>query len=230
MKGGKIVAFGIKLKVWGDYACFTRPEMKVERVSYDVMTPSAARGILEAVYWKPAIAWRISKIHVLKPIRFTNVRRNELKSKISVENIKTAMKDAKYKLEIFIEDERQQRAGLILKDVSYVIEAYFEIIEKAGKDDPTDVKPEKHLEIFKRRALAGQCFNQPYLGTREFSASFSLIEGEIPQTELPEDQKNKDLGWMLYDIDFQHNMEARFFRAQLKNGVIDVPPYEEVFK
>jgi CRISPR-associated protein Cas5d len=222
--------FGIKLKVWGDYACFTRPEMKVERVSYDVITPSAARGILEAIYWKPAIVWRIDKIHVLKPIRFTNVRRNELEHKISVGNVKTAMKDPEYKLETFIEDERQQRTGLILKDVAYVIEAHFEITEKAGKDDSTDVKPEKHLDIFKRRALAGQCFNQPYLGTREFSANFSLIEGELPKADLPEDQKNKDLGWMLYDMDFQNNMEARFFRAKMENGVIDVPPYGEIFK
>ncbi len=224
------MAFGIKLKVWGDYACFTRPEMKVERVSYDVITPSAARGILEAIYWKPSIIWRIDKIHVLKPIRFTNIRRNELENKISVANAKSAMKNPEYKLETFIEDKRQQRAGLILKEVAYLIYAHFEITDKAGKDDPTDVKPEKHFAIFNRRASAGQCFSQPYLGTREFSANFSLIEDKLPESELPQDQRNKDLGWMLYDIDFDHNIEARFFRAEMKDGVIDVPPYKEVFK
>lgn len=230
MKGGLIMSFGIKLKVWGDYACFTRPEMKVERVSYDVMTPSAARGILEAIYWKPAIVWRINKIHVLKPIRFTNIRRNELEHKISIMNAKKAIKNPEYKFQTFVEDERQQRAGLILKDVAYVIDAYFEITDKAGKDDPTDIKPEKHLEIFKRRASTGQCFNQPYLGTREFSANFSLVEDEFPESEIPEDQKDKDLGWMLYDIDFKSNMEAHFFRAEMKDGVIILPPYKEVFK
>ncbi|MEM3845369.1 MAG: type I-C CRISPR-associated protein Cas5c [Candidatus Parvarchaeota archaeon] len=223
------MSFGIKLKVWGDYACFTRPEMKVERVSYDVITPSAARGILEAIYWKPAIVWRIDKIHVLKPIRFISIRRNELEHKISVANAKSAMKNQEYEFQTFIEDERQQRAGLILKNVAYVIEAHFEMTEKAGKDDLTDAKPEKHLEIFKRRAGAGQCFNQPYLGTREFSANFALVEDKMPESELSEDQRNKDLGWMLYDIDFQRNMEARFFRAEMMNGVINVPPYEEIF-
>lgn len=223
------MSYGIKLKVWGDYACFTRPEMKVERVSYDVMTPSAARGILEAVYWKPSIRWRIDRIHVLKPIRFTNIRRNELENKIPVSNIKKAMKDPEYRLETFIETERQQRAGLILKDVAYVIEAHFEMTKTAGSEDPNDSKPEKHLEIFTRRASSGQCFHHPYFGTREFSVNFELLNGDLPESELPEDQKNKDLGWMLYDIDFENGTGARFFRAEIKNGAIGVPPYGEVF-
>jgi CRISPR-associated protein Cas5d len=222
--------YGVKLRVWGDYACFTRPEMKVERVSYDVITPSAARGILESIYWKPSIRWRIDRIHVLKPIRFANVRRNELMKKIPLTNVKKAMKEPHSRLETFIEDERQQRAGLILKDVDYVIEAHFEITGRAGSTDKSDLNPQKHYEIFTRRASKGQCFHQPYLGTREFSANFELITDQIPTSNLPEDQRNKDLGWMLYDIDFPNNMEARFFRAQMKDGVIDVPSYEEVFR
>lgn len=223
------MAYGVKLRVWGDYACFTRPEMKVERVSYDVITPSAARGILESIYWKPAIRWCVDRIHVLKPIRFTNIRRNELEKKISVMNVKKAMDDNTFSLETFIEDERQQRASLVLKDVDYVMEAHFEMTKKAGDTDASDLNPQKHYEIFTRRAAKGQCFHQPYLGTREFSANFELVNGELPTSKLPEDQKNKDLGWMLYDIDFQNNMEARFFRAEMKNGVIELPPYEEVF-
>ncbi len=224
------MAYGIKIRVWGEYACFTRPEMKVERVSYDVITPSAARGILESIYWKPSIVWRIDRIHVLKPIRFTNVRRNELEKKISVQNVKSAMKDSKVRLETFIEDERQQRAGLILKNVDYVIEAHFEMTDKAGTIDESDSNPQKHYEIFVRRASKGQCFHQPYLGTREFSANFELITDKMPISNLPEDQKNKDLGWMLYDIDFKNNMQARFFRAKMKDGVVEIPPFEEVFR
>jgi len=222
--------YGVKLRVWGDYACFTRPEMKVERVSYDVITPSAARGILESIYWKPSIQWQVDHIHVLNPIRFINIRRNELEKKISVSNIKKAMKEPHSKLEIFIEDERQQRAGLILKNVDYVIEAHFKMMEKVGDTDQTELKPQKHYEIFTRRASKGQCFHQPYLGTREFSANFELITSKIPDSNLPEDQKNKDLGWMLYDINFHNNMEAMFFRAKMKNGVVDIPKSEEVYR
>ncbi len=208
--------YGIRLKVWGPYACFTRPEMKVERVSYDVMTPSAARGILEAIYWKPAIVWVIDRIHVLDPIRFDNIRRNELASKLSPGTVKKAMNDGVSPVETFIENDRQQRAAMVLRNVSYVIEAHFEF---TGSEDNNDAK---HKEIFKRRAIKGQCFHHPYLGCREFPAHFELIEGgEIPQSDLIGDQ---DLGWMLHDMDFENDMEAKFFRAEMSNGVIEVPP------
>ena len=215
------MAYGIKLKVWGDYACFTRPEMKVERVSYDVMTPSAARGILEAIYWKPALVWVVDRIHVLNPIRFDNLRRNELKGKISIGVIKKAMNDGCSPVEVFIEDDRQQRAAMVLRDVAYVIEAHFDFI---GDEDNNS---SKHKEMFDRRARKGQCFHQPYFGCREFPVSFALIEEDIPQSQFTGEQ---DLGWMLHDMDFKNNMEAKFFRVVMHNGVIDVPPFngEEV--
>ncbi|MBW1723587.1 MAG: type I-C CRISPR-associated protein Cas5 [Deltaproteobacteria bacterium] len=211
------MAYGIALKVWGDYACFTRPEMKVERVSYDVITPSAARGILEAIYWKPAIRWVVDRIHVLKPIRFENIRRNELGHKLAVGTVKKAMKDGKSPLQVFIEDDRQQRAAMVLRDVAYVIEAHFEF---NGEEDNN---PGKHLDIFRRRASKGQCFHRPYLGCREFPAHFSLMEGEIPVSPL---QGTRDLGYMLHDLDFPNKMTARFFRARMENGVIEVPPFD----
>jgi len=210
------MAYGIKLRVWGKYACFTRPEMKVERVSYDVMTPSAARGILEAIYWKPAIVWVIDRIHVLNPIRFDNIRRNELSGKVSVSNVKTAMKDGRSPIETFIEDNRQQRAAMVLKDVDYVIEAHFDI---KGNED---TNPVKHREIFERRAKKGQCAFQPYFGCREFSVNFEWVE-EPPVSKL---KGESDLGWMLHDIDFENNMEAKFFRATMKNGIIEIPILE----
>ena len=210
------MSYGIKLKVWGDYACFTRPEMKVERVSYDVMTPSAARGILEAIYWKPTITWVIDRIHVLNPIRFDNIRRNELAGKLPVGTIKKAMNDGVSPVETFIENDRQQRAAMVLRDVSYIIEAHFEF------NGDEDNNAAKHKEIFDRRARKGQCFHHPYLGCREFSAHFELIEDDIPQSELVSDQ---DLGWMLHDMDFENDMEAKFFRAKMRNGVIEIPPF-----
>lgn len=216
--------YGIKLKVWGDYACFTRPEMKAERVSYDVMTPSAGRGILEAIYWKPAIRWAVDRIHVLNHIRFDNIRRNELGvegdagSKIAVGKIEKAMRDGVSSVELFIEVIRQQRAALVLRDVAYVIEAHFEFI---GADDNNEGK---HLDIFNRRAAKGQCFHRPYFGCREFPVSFELIEGDIPRSQI---QGEIDLGWMLHDIDFKNSMEAKFFRARMLNGVIDVPLFKE---
>jgi CRISPR-associated protein Cas5d len=221
------MARGIALRTWGPYACFTRPEMKVERVSYDVITPSAARGILEAIYWKPAIRWIVERIHALSPIRFTNIRRNELASKIPVGNVKQAMNDLRTPVEIFIEEDRQQRAAMVLKDVDYVIEASFEITEFAGKADsggaidPTDCEPGKHYEMFKRRAEKGQCFHQPYLGTREFPANFAWVAREdIPASPF---QGERDLGWMLLDLDFDNDIEPRFFRAVMRNGIMEVP-------
>jgi CRISPR-associated protein Cas5d len=210
------MSYGINLKVWGDYACFTRPEMKVERVSYDVITPSAARGILEAIYWKPAIVWVIDRIHVLNPIRFDNIRRNELANKLPLVTVKSAMKNGHSPVEVFIEDDRQQRAALVLRDVAYAIEAHFEF---NGSEDNNAVK---HKEMFERRAVKGQCFHHPYLGCREFPAFFELIAEEIPRSVLAGE---RDLGWMLHDIDFKNNMEAKFFRAVMSDGVIDVPPF-----
>ncbi len=216
------MSYGIKLHVWGDYACFTRPEMKVERVSYDVMTPSAARGVLEAIHWKPAIRWVIDRIHVLKPIQFETLRRNELGGKIPVGNVRKAMKRGSTEgLHTLIEEDRQQRATTLLRDVSYVIEAHFELTDEAGASD-TDTEA-KHLSIFNRRARKGQCFHRPYLGTREFAADFELLDDLALQSNLPDDQKNRDLGWMLLDIEYEQEMTPRFFRAQMRNGVIEVP-------
>jgi len=208
------MSYGVKLKVWGEYACFTRPEMKVERVSYDVMTPSAARGILEAIYWKPSISWVVDRIHVLKPIRFDNIRRNELSGKLAFGKVKKAMNDGCSPVDVFIEDDRQQRAALILRDVAYVIEAHFAF---TGSEDNN---PVKHKEMFERRAAKGQCFHRPYLGCREFPAHFETVNGELPTSVL---EGENDLGWMLHDVDFENEMQARFFRAKMHNGIIEVP-------
>lgn len=233
------MSYGIKLKVWGDYACFTRPEMKVERVSYDVMTPSGARGILEAIYWKPQIRWVIDRIHVLKPIQFTSIRRNEVASKASAATAKSAMKSGKGNLGIIIEEDRQQRAAMVLRDVAYVIEAHFEILdprfEKGGPELPMNDNAGKHLDMFNRRAKGGQYFHHPYFGCREFPVNFELVEGPLPQTELPAADRDKDLGFMLHDIAFEQdpktkavrNTSPKFFRAVMKNGVIEVPPFHQ---
>ncbi|MBO1924810.1 type I-C CRISPR-associated protein Cas5c [Thiomicrorhabdus sp. 6S3-12] len=222
------MAYGIKLHIWGDYACFTRPEMKVERVSYDVITPSAARGVLEAIHWKPAIRWVVDRIHVLKPVRFESIRRNELGNcKISASKVSGAMKKKSTEGLGFLidnpnkQDNRQQRATTLLRNVGYVIEAHFELTDKAGADDSVG----KHLDIFNRRARKGQFFHQPCLGNREFPAYFSLIESDedFPDSELS--KESKDLGWILHDIDFANRAEPKFFRAELKNGVIEVPPF-----
>ncbi|MDH3347740.1 MAG: type I-C CRISPR-associated protein Cas5c [Desulfobulbaceae bacterium] len=211
------MAHGVQMRVWGDYGCFSRPEMKAERVSYDVLTPSAARGILEAIYWKPAIGWIVTRIHVLKPIRFENIRRNELGSKLGAGTVKKAMKDGTSPVRIFIEENRQQRAALVLRDVEYIIEARFEI------RDPNDDNPGKHLDMFNRRVRKGQCFHRPYLGCREFAAHFAPVEGELPDSPL---SGSMDLGYMLHDIDFKNNMNPRFFRAEMVDGVINVPKWD----
>lgn len=215
------MSYGIRLHVWGERACFTRPEMKVERVSYDVMTPSAARGILEAIHWKPAIRFVIDRIHVLKPIRFQSFRRNEVGAKMSADKAKSAMRlGSTAGLGLVIEDNRQQRATTMLIDVDYVIEAHFELTGKAQEDDT----PAKHISMFNRRAASGQCFHRPCLGTREFPADFELIpEGApLPGSALPPDQRDRDLGWMLHDMDFANGNTSRFFRARLTEGVVDV--------
>lgn len=216
------MAYGIKLWVWGDRACFTRPEMKVERVSYDIMTPSAARGILEAIHWKPAIRWVVDTIQVLKPIRFESIRRNELSGKLSAVSVASAMKSGRTEDVItVVEDGRQQRAATILRDVAYVIGAHFELTAKAAGEDSEG----KHLDIFNRRARQGQCFHTPCLGVREFPASFQLQGPETVASSPHESLSGvRDLGWMLHDIDFAGGMTARFFRAQMQDGLITVPP------
>jgi CRISPR-associated protein Cas5d len=218
------MSYGVRLHVWGDYACFTRPEMKVERVSYDVMTPSAARGILEAIHWKPALQWHVDKIHVLKPIRFQSIRRNEVKDKIPTPSVKSAMKQGNLQ-GLYLEaggggeTRGTQRATTLLRHVAYVIEAHFTLTAKAGAED-TEAK---HISMFNRRAASGQCFHRPCLGTREFAANFALLEegAALPSSNLPDADKNRDLGWMLHDIDFA-NGTSHFFRARLENGVLDV--------
>jgi len=213
------MAYGIRLKVWGNRACFTRPEMKVERVSYDVMTPSAARGILEAIHWKPAIRWVIDRVHVLKPIRFQSIRRNEVGHKAPAGKIKTAMnRESLDGLCLLVDEDRQQRAATVLADVAYVIEAHFDMTDKAGPEDNEG----KHLDIFNRRASRGQCFHQPCLGTREFDARFELLSPDAPLP--PAISENRDLGFMLWDIDHAGDKSAMFFRASLENGVVAVPP------
>lgn len=215
------MARGVRLHVWGERACFTRPELKVERVSYDVPTASAARGILEAIHWKPAISWVIDRIHVLKPIKFQSFRRNEVGAKISAMTAERAMRAADAAgLGLVVQDNRQQRASTLLVDVAYVIEAHFEPTARAGPDDT----PAKHISMFNRRAESGQCFHRPCLGTREFPANFKLIAqgAPLPPSELPADQRNRDLGWMLHDIDFANGNTSRFIRARLEDGVLDI--------
>ena len=230
------------LEVWGDYACFTRPEMKVERVSYDVITPSAARAIYEAIFWKPAIRWLIKRIEILNPIKWISVRRNEIGAVMSGSE------------GLFIEDKRQQRAGLFLRDVRYRLHAELEFIpackrpkiykplpehlieeeefksHNLGKDE----NPGKYYGIFERRAKKGQCFNQPYLGCREFSCSFKLIENPDIEEAKPIDE-TRDLGFMLYDMDYSdpqnpnpdpNNPNAAFFRVMIESGIVNVPGWE----
>ena len=223
------------LEVWGDYACFTRPELKVERVSYDVITPSAARAIFEAILFKKyAMRWQVTKIEVLKPMKWTSVRRNEVGATASTKSAN-----------IYIEDKRQQKNSLLLKDVKYRIWAKLVFIpvnerpkEAFAKHKPgADENPMKYYQMFERRATQGQCFTQPYLGTREFSASFRLINPDIEEMTpalSAEQGGNRDLGIMLYDMDFSNpkDIQAMFYRAEMKEGVIIVPPInsEEILR
>ena len=213
------MSYGVRLKVSGDYACFTRPEMKVERVSYDVMTPSAARGILEAIHWKPAIRWVVDAIHVLEPIRFQSIRRNEVGHKAPAGKIRSAMRRGDLEgLGLHVDEDRQQRASTVLVAPAYVIEAHFEMTGRAGPDDSEG----KHLDIFNRRASRGQCFHQPCLGMREFAARFDLLDPEAPMPEAV--VVDRDLGFMLFDIDHRKtDRPALFFRAVMERGVIRVP-------
>ena len=227
------MAFGVKVKVWGDYASFNRPEMKVERVTYDVMTPSAARGILEAIYWKPEMRWVVDRLYVLNPLRFTHVRRNEVGGRISDRTAAAAMRAGTGALGVTIEDVRQQRAAMILCDVCYGIEAHVEVVEHHGPE----TKPEaKHLDQFRRRATRGACFHRPYFGTREFPADFALVDVFPPCCE--EWRGEHDLGLILHDIEYAEDPNGaviesnrgrrltacpRFFHARVRDGVIDVP-------
>lgn len=229
------MSYGIRLLARGPLACFTRPEMKVERVSYDVITPSAARGLLEAIYWKPQIRWVIDRIHVLAPIQFTNIRRNEVGAKIPLRPVESAMagnSEAAAGLRLAIEDERQQRASLVLRDVCYGIEAHFDILDrrfdKGGPPLPENDCAGKHLDMFNRRAARGQHFQQPYFGCREFPADCALTESFPPSPYANEPER--DLGWMLHDLDFTRDRTPHFFRAKMIHGVIDVPPLKTTMK
>ncbi len=234
------MAYGIKLEVWGDYAAFNRPEMKVERVSYDVMTPSAARGILEAIYWKPEMRWVVDAIHVLRPIRFAQIRRNEISETIPVKGasgVQATMTRGTGSLGLNVGEARQQRAATVLRDVRYGIEAHVEVLTAAEGESAAEAK---HLEMFKRRAARGQYFHHPYLGVREFPAHFRLVESFVdPPEEL---DGERELGYMLNDIEFTPSergeiIEAhggrrvtatpRFFKAVLRDGVVRVPPLGE---
>jgi CRISPR-associated protein Cas5d len=216
------MGYGIAVRIRGDYALFTRPEMKVERVSYDVITPSAARGVIEAIYWKPAIRWVIDRIHVLNEIQFTNIRRNEVSEKTSTLKAKQLMKGSKEPFFIDVTANRQQRATLVLKNVDYIVEAHFELTDEAGDEDT----PEKHYNIALRRLRKGQHFHAPYLGTREFGAQVELVEDEsLPPSQLAGE---RDLGWMLYDLNFEDpdDIQPQFFKAHMQDGVIDLAGVE----
>lgn len=209
----------VAIEVWGDYACFSRPEMKVERVSYDVMTPSAARGLIESIYWHPGMIWVVDRIHVCKPIRFTNIRRNEVKDTISARKVSAVMEKGSGELYLATPESIQQRAAMVLRDVRYVIEAHFEMTEKAAPGD----NPGKFQDIIKRRLSRGQFYHQPCFGVREFPAHFSACEMLPP---CPEELRGeKDMGWMLLDMDYSDpvNITPMFFRAILRDGVLEVP-------
>lgn len=212
----------VMVEVWGEYALFTRPEMKVERVSYDVMTPSAARGLIEAIYWHPGIIWVIDRIYVLNPIKFVNIRRNEVSAKLQAATARNVMNGKDGELFLSTKDTIQQRASMVLKDVHYVIEAHFVITDKATPSDNQG----KFSDIMRRRLEKGQCYHQPYLGTREFPAGFRAWKGGMPPTAYA--NETKDLGFMLYDLDYSDPKELhpQFFRASLRNGVLDVTDCE----
>ncbi len=208
----------LSLRVTGPLACFTNPALKVERFSYDVMTPSAARGVLEAVCWKPAIRWQIDRIKVLKPIERIAVRRNEVNSRISTDGAISWMQGDSSPGHYFADEDRAQRNMVALRDVDYVIDAHFEMTKKAKEGDNV----RKFEEMFQRRVEKGQCFQTPYFGCRELAAEFRSAE-DHPQPIA----ETRDLGWMLQDIDFGPPMRPVFFQARLENGVVNVPPWSE---
>lgn len=223
------------LEVAGDFACFTRPEMKVERVSYDIITPSAARNVFQAIFWKPEIDWCVRRIEVLRPIRWVNLRRNEVGKTLPIGNVTTAMKQGRGTLGLYVADERQQRAGLFLRDVAYRLHADLIVKTSARAANPWA----KYKEMFERRAQRGQCINQPYLGCREFAARFRLVDAGAQPADWGDlgdaDRRqlgfggSRDLGWMLHDLDFSKpsDPQPRFFRAELRDGTVDVPEWRE---
>lgn len=219
------MSVGVKVKVWGDYALFSRPEMKVERVTYDVMTPSAARGIMDAVYWHPGLHWVIDKIYVMKPIQFTSVRRNEVKNTISANNVLSVYNGSGKELYLDTKADIVQRASMILRDVEYVIEAHFEMTAQANESD----NPGKFKDIVVRRLKRGECFHTPYFGCREFPVHFCLCEDEVVKTAY-ENVEEKDLGYVLWDMDYSdvENIQPMFFRAVLKRGVLDLRDCEVI--
>lgn len=209
----------VQLEVWGDYALFTRPEMKVERVSYDVMTPSAARGILEAIFWHPGLRWVVDRIHVCTPIRFTNIRRNEVKATISASTARTVMEKGGEAPYISTSENIQQRAAMVLRDVHYVIDAHFELTERAAPGD----NPGKFQEMMTRRMEKGQCYHEPYFGTREFPVHFKPCRDYPP---CPDELRGeRDLGYMLWDLDYSdpEYIQPLFFRAVMQEGILHVP-------
>lgn len=212
------MGYGFVVDLWGDYALFTRPELKVERYSYDVITPSAARGILTSICWKPAIEYKIDRIHVINPIEATNIRRNEVSEIISGTNVFTVMNGGAKSLNISPKDTIQQRASRVLKNVRYIIEAHFEMTDKAGERD----SPEKFYSMIRRRLKKGQCYLQPYFGCREFPVKFSLLEDEIPRSHYHGEEK--DFGLMLYDFDYgdPEKITPYYFNSVMKDGIIDL--------
>lgn len=206
----------VKIEVWGDYALFSRPEMHTERVSYDIITPSAARGLIEAIFWHPGLKYKIDRIYLLSPIRFTNIRRNEVKSVINSGSVLSAAKADRLPEPIYTSRDIQQRAALLLRDVHYVIEAHFDMTDKAAPGD----NPGKFQDIIKRRLNKGQAYSQPYFGCREFPAHFR----EWPSDTVPTVPLTQELGFMLYDMDYsdRENIKPLFFRARLVNGVLDL--------
>ena len=213
------MALGVKVKVWGNYALFSRPEMKVERCTYDVITPSAARGILEAIYWHPGMKWVVDQIYVNRPISFTSIRRNEVKSKISANNVLPIYNGAVKLLYLSTKADIVQRASLILRDVEYVISAHFDMTERANASD----NPGKFKDIIMRRLRRGECYHTPYFGCREFPVNFCLCEDEEIHTAY-QGEEERDLGFMLYDMDYTDpgNIQPMFFRAIMRRGVIDL--------
>lgn len=224
-KGRCKMAVGVRVKVWGEYALFSRPELKTERYSYDVMTPSAARGILEAIYWHPGLKWHIDKIYVNRPICFTSIRRNEVKSKISANNVLSVYNGTNKPLYLSSKAEIVQRASFLLRDVEYVIEAHFSMTDQANSMD----NPGKFKDIMMRRLRRGECYHTPYFGCREFPAHFCLCEEEEIKTAYEEEEK-RDLGLMLYDMDYSNpqQIEPMFFRAIMCRGVLDLRDCEVI--
>lgn len=218
------MAQGVRVHVWGDYALFSKPEMKVERCTYDVITPSAARGLLEAIYWHPGMRWVIDRIYVRNPIEFTSIRRNEVKSKVSSGNVLTVMNGGDKPLYISTKEDIAQRAAIILTNVDYIIDAHFEMTEKANESD----NPGKFKDIIVRRLKHGQCYHTPYFGCREFPANFEIYENATVSTVYADSER--DLGYMLYDMDYSdpENIQPMFFRAVLRNGILDLADCEVI--